>query len=95
MVVPPSLSSQRLCTTLLWAPTSPAQAPGMNSQPTLWLKVRTSVPQLCLPRGDTGSGLHGQHSTTDRAQDCQMRRLCLVEYVAGLLVCECSHLAFP
>lgn len=54
--MPPSLSIQRLCTTLLWGPTAPAQALGMKSQPTLWLKVRSSVPQQCLPRGDSSLG---------------------------------------
>lgn len=57
--MPPSLSSQRLCTTLQWAPTALAQAPGMKLQPMLQFKVRTSVPQWCLPRGDAGLGPHG------------------------------------
>lgn len=64
MPVPPSLSSQRLRTTLLWAPTAPAQVLQMKSQLTLWLKGRTSVPSstclgVTLARGhmaDTAAG---------------------------------------
>lgn len=59
MLVPPSLSSQRLCTTLQGAPTAPGQAPGMKPQPMLQLKVRTSALSgaclgVTLAWGDTG-----------------------------------------